>query len=66
MTLTKEHIIESIHNNCDISKARSEAVFESVMEGIRNAPASGEVVKNCHLQAFRVVEGEDEWGRVRA
>jgi len=44
MTLTKEHIIDSIYNQCGHSKKRSADLVESLLEIIKSTLASGEDV----------------------
>jgi integration host factor subunit alpha len=44
MSITKASLIDSIYNNCGFSKAKSEEIFDTIIEEIKKTLASGEDV----------------------
>ena len=63
MTLTKEDLIDSIHNRFDFSKAKSARAVESLLETIKNTLASGEDVLISGFGKFVVMKKRERRGR---
>ena len=54
MTLTKEHLINSIQSHLDVSKSESSRLVESLLETIKSALANGENVLASGFGKFTV------------
>ncbi|MBW1766533.1 MAG: integration host factor subunit alpha [Deltaproteobacteria bacterium] len=63
MTLTKEHIIDKIYNQCGHSKRRSADLVESLLEIIKSTLASGEDVLISGFGKFCVRDKGKRRGR---
>ena len=59
MTLTKDHIINSISNHMDLPKSESADLFQSMLETIKNTLESGEDVLISGFGKF-LVKGKNE------
>ncbi len=62
MTLTKEHIMDSIYNQCGHSKRRSADLVESLLEIIKSTLASGEDVMISGFGKFCVRDKKERRG----
>ena len=63
MTLTKDHLINTIHNHLDIQKSKSTDLIESILETIKTTLASGEDVMITGFGKFFVKEKMKRRGR---
>jgi integration host factor subunit alpha len=63
MTLTKTDIVESIYNQCGISKAKSDKLVETVLETIKSNLESGEDVLLSGFGKFSVRDKSARRGR---
>ena len=63
MTLTKDHLIESIRNHLGISKFESSRILESVLETIKSSLSNGEDVLISGFGKFIVKEKAARKGR---
>ena len=63
MTLTKENFVGSIQNHLHLSKRKSNEVFESLMEIIKNTLEGGEDVLISRFGKFRVKDKTERRGR---
>ena len=63
MSLTKDHIIASVHNHLNIPKTRSAEMVESVLEAIKNNLEKGEYVLISGFGKFYVKEKSERRGR---
>jgi integration host factor subunit alpha len=63
MTLTKDHLINSISNHLSIPKRRSEALVESLIELIKSTLESGEDVLISKFGKFSVKDKGERKGR---
>ena len=63
MTLTKQILVKSIHEEIGYSKTRSEDLFESVMEIMKSTVESGENVLISGFGKFCVNEKHARRGR---
>ena len=63
MTLTKDHIINSISNHLDLPKNESAALFQSLLETIKKTLESGEDVLISGFGKFLVKEKKERNGR---
>ncbi len=63
MTLTKDHLVESIYNQCDQSKTKSFELVESVLEIIKNTLENGEDVLISGFGKFCVRDKRKRRGR---
>jgi len=63
MTLTKEHIINSIHDHLDLPKSRSSEIVEHLLELIKGNLEAGEDVLLSGLGKFCVKEKNKRRGR---
>jgi integration host factor subunit alpha len=63
MTLTKDHLIESIRKCLDISKFESSRILESVLETIKTSLSNGEDVLISGFGKFIVKEKAARKGR---
>ena len=66
MTLTKDHLINTIHNHLDIQKPKSTDLIESILETIKTTLASGEDVMITGFGKFFVKEKRKRKGRNHA
>jgi integration host factor subunit alpha len=63
MTLTKDQIIQSVHQNLDIPKAKSSEIFEYILEEIKSKLESGEDVLISGFGKFSVKQKNERKGR---
>ena len=63
MSLTKDHIVNSIHNHLNIPKLKSVELIESVLEIIKTSLANGEDVLISSFGKFCVNEKSERRGR---
>ena len=63
MTLTKDHIINSISNHLDLPKRTSAALFQSMLETIKKTLVNGEDVLISGFGKFIVKEKNERKGR---
>lgn len=63
MTLTKSHIIESVRNNTDLSKAGSSETLESLLEIMKETLSSAEDILISGFGKFCVKEKKERRGR---
>ena len=63
MTLTKDHIINSISNHLGLPKRESAALFQSLLETIKNTLENGEDVLISGFGKFYVKEKNERRGR---
>jgi integration host factor subunit alpha len=63
MTVTKELLVNSIEDHLDLTKIKSNEVFESLMEIIKNALESGEDVLISGFGKFCVKDKNQRRGR---
>ncbi len=63
MTLTKEDLINSVHNHLNLPRNRSAHLVESVLEIIKKTLASGEDVMICRFGKFYVLDKKERRGR---
>ena len=63
MTLTKDHIIDSIYHNTDLSRPRATELFTSCLEIIKRTLESGEDVLISGFGKFEVMRKNERKGR---
>ncbi len=63
MALTKENLIDTIYNQCGLSKGKSTALIEYLLEILKNTLANGEDVLISGLGKFCVKEKSERKGR---
>jgi integration host factor subunit alpha len=63
MTLTKDHIVNSIHEQLDLPKTKSTGLFESVLEIIKTTLQNGEDVLISGFGKFYVLDKKKRRGR---
>jgi len=63
MTLTKAHLVDSIHNQLGLPKNQSVQTLESILEIIKNTLENGEDVMITGFGKFYVKEKRDRRGR---
>jgi integration host factor subunit alpha len=63
MTLTKDHIVNSIRNHIEPSKTKSTELFESVLEIIKTTLESGEDLLISGFGKFYVLDKKKRKGR---
>ena len=63
MTLTREHIVTSVHNHLELPKNRSAEVVDSILEIIEETLASGEDVGISGFGKFCVRSKKKRRGR---
>ena len=63
MALTKDHLINTIHNHLDIQKSKSTDLIESILETIKATLASGEDVMITGFGKFFVKDKRKRRGR---
>ena len=56
MTLTKDTMIDSVYNGCDLSRSQATKVVETLLEVIKSTLESGEDVLISGFGKFRVRE----------
>ena len=63
MTLTKDHLVNSIHNHLNLPRKKSIELIESVLEIIKTSLANGEDVLISGFGKFSVKEKSERRGR---
>ena len=63
MALTKEHIVESIRNHCNLPKRQSGRLFESLLGLMKSTLANGEDILISGFGKFSVKEKKGRPGR---
>lgn len=63
MTLTKSDLIDSLYNNCGLSKRRSSNLLESILEIFKSTLATGEDVLISGFGKFCINEKNERRGR---
>ena len=63
MTLTKEHLVNSIYNNFDLPKAKSAKIIESLLELIKERLENGEDILVTGFGKFCVKDKSERRGR---
>ena len=63
MTLTKDHLINSIHNHLNLHRKKSVELIESILEIIKTSLANGEDVLISGFGKFCVNEKPERRGR---
>ncbi len=63
MSLTKESLVNSIHNHLGLTKKQSNEVFESLFEIMKNTLENGEDILISGFGKFRVKDKNDRKGR---
>ena len=63
MTITKAHLIESIHNRLDLSKSRSGDLVGALLEIMKTSLASGEDILISGFGKFCLKEKHERQGR---
>jgi integration host factor subunit alpha len=63
MTLTKAHIVDSVHNQTGFPKNRSSEIVETLLEIIKRTLTSGEDVLVSGFGKFSVKEKKERKGR---
>ena len=63
MTLTKNHVIDSIYKNTDLIKSEAAQTFQSLMEIMKQTLESGEDVLISGFGKFCVKEKKERKGR---
>ncbi len=63
MTLTKNHIIDSLYKNTDLMKSEAALTFESLLEIVKQSLESGEDVLISGFGKFCVKEKKERKGR---
>jgi integration host factor subunit alpha len=63
MTLTKDTIIDSIYNGCDLSRPQATKAVETLLEVMKNTLESGEDLLISGFGKFCVKEKEERKGR---
>ena len=63
MTLTKVHIVESIHNRIGFTQKRSSEIVEALLEIIKDTLESGEDVLISNFGKFCVKRKDERKGR---
>jgi integration host factor subunit alpha len=63
MTLTKAHIVDSVHNQTGFPKNRSSEIVETLLEIIKRTLTSGEDVLVSGFGKFSVKEKKERRGR---
>lgn len=63
MTLTKDHLVNSLYNNLDIPKSRSASIIETLLQKIKKSLENNEDVLISGFGKFCVKEKKDRRGR---
>ena len=63
MTVTKTHLISSIHNGLDLSMSQASHLVESLLENIKRTLTSGEDILISGFGKFRVKDKKTRRGR---
>ena len=63
MTLTKDHLVNSVHSQLDIPKRKSAAIIETVLETIKDKLGNNEDVLISGFGKFCVKDKKERRGR---
>lgn len=63
MTLTKDHLVNSLYNNLDIPKSKSTSIVETLLGAIKNTLENKEDVLISGFGKFCVKDKKDRRGR---
>ena len=63
MTLTKDHLVNSLYNNLDIPKSKSASIIETLLGSIKNTLGKKEDVLISGFGKFCVKDKKDRRGR---
>jgi len=63
MTLTKDHLVNSLYNNLDIPKSKSASIIETLLQKIKKTLGNKEDVLISGFGKFCVKEKKDRRGR---
>jgi integration host factor subunit alpha len=63
MTLTKDHLVNSLYNNLDIPKSKSASIIETFLQKIKKTLENKEDVLISGFGKFCVKEKKDRRGR---
>ena len=63
MTLTKDHLVNSLYNNLDIPKSKSASIIETLLQKIKKSLENKEDVLISGFGKFCVKEKKDRRGR---
>jgi integration host factor subunit alpha len=63
MTLTKDHLVNSLYNNLDIPKSKSTSIVETILGAIKNTLENKEDVLISGFGKFCVKDKKDRRGR---
>jgi integration host factor subunit alpha len=63
MTLTKDHLVNSLYNNLDIPKSKSASIIETLLQKIKKTLEEREDVLISGFGKFCVKEKKDRRGR---
>lgn len=63
MTLTKDHLVNSLYNNLDIPKSKSTSIVETLLGSIKNTLENKEDVLISGFGKFCVKDKKDRRGR---
>ena len=63
MTLTKDHLVNSIHNHLDIPKRKSAAIVETILEAIKSKLENNEDVLISGFGKFCIKDKNERRGR---
>ncbi|MFC1494410.1 integration host factor subunit alpha [Thermodesulfobacteriota bacterium] len=63
MTLTKDHLVNSLYNNLDIPKSKSTSIIETLLGAIKNTLENKEDVLISGFGKFCVKDKKDRRGR---
>ena len=63
MTLTKDHLVNSLYNNLDIPKSKSASIIETLLQKIKKTLENKEDVLISGFGKFCVKEKNDRRGR---
>jgi integration host factor subunit alpha len=63
MTLTKDHLVNSLYNNLDVPKSKSTSIIETLLGTIKNTLENKEDVLISGFGKFCVKDKKDRRGR---
>jgi len=63
MTLTKDHLVNSLYNNLDISKSKSASIIETLLRSIKNTLENKDDVLISGFGKFCIKDKKDRRGR---
>ena len=63
MTLTKDHLVNSLYNNLDIPKSKSTSIIETLLGAVKNTLENKEDVLISGFGKFCIKDKKDRRGR---